>query len=641
MCGCPFIKDVGSFWASRDPESCRTDDWGSMRLSGKSSGIWHWLGYYGLLLLSFALLAAASLAARLAIESTEQKARESRVVVLESRLRTTQQAFRLWLEARLADSRALGTDAELLDAARDLFANERLASPRERYGAESYFDAVVRGRFKEGAYLNWGFVDSSGRGQLASDIASLSEVGELLRHRPQILESVRAGHSRFLPLGNHATGEQESSLVPQVGSPTLYLVVPIWGDDEVVSSALFLELALPTSWLWELSAVSRLERLLVFNGTARLLCPSLREEANPGNLSCFTVDSSRGKMVSAINQRRSVVDADGYTNERGERCLGAWVWDDETGLGLGLELDERAALVDSVGFVEYIGVGWLVVALALCWTVVGAWIGRARVRGVESQARTVLERRVAERTRELTQQTESLTRQLDEQRLNEVKLRNAQRNLEESTERFARLSQTDALTGLANRRRFDEFIEREWRLGMRHGTSVSLILVDIDYFKLFNDAYGHKAGDDCLREIADVMMSAGRRAEDLAARLGGDKFALLLCDADADGIRAAAQHIRDAIESLAIDHEMTMVQDADTVTVSIGYASLLPDENGGSSLLVYHADEALFCAKQDGRNCIRSYEDCLVATKSSSHLRSMSPSMRARDPLGHRGRPQG
>jgi diguanylate cyclase (GGDEF)-like protein len=153
---------------------------------------------------------------------------------------------------------------------------------------------------------------------------------------------------------------------------------------------------------------------------------------------------------------------------------------------------------------------------------------------------------------------------------------------------------------------------------------------------LFNDAYGHGAGDDCLREIAGVIMNAARRPDDLAARLGGEEFALVLCDTDAEGARAIAHHVRLSIENLAIDHEMTMVTDADSVTVSLGVATKLPEPNSGPSTLLYHADEALFLAKQEGRNCVRSYDDYTAQSPSTASVRAATSSIWPQQVLGRK-----
>jgi diguanylate cyclase (GGDEF)-like protein len=250
-------------------------------------------------------------------------------------------------------------------------------------------------------------------------------------------------------------------------------------------------------------------------------------------------------------------------------------------------------------------------------------------------ATRMLEHGPSERIRALTRANERLAAEVEELRASESRLRSVQVTLEETTEKYARLSAIDPLTNLANRRKFDEFLEREWRRGIRHKLPLSLVLVDVDYFKLFNDTYGHGAGDDCLREVAEVIASAARRPGDLAARIGGEEFTVLLCDTGTEGAMAVAAQIQARIEQLAIEHETTRVPNTDIVTVSIGVVSMLPAPMIGPSVLAYRADEALYSAKQDGRNCIRSYDDIAGDRRSSSTM-SAAPSLRVHESLGRR-----
>ncbi len=282
----------------------------------------------------------------------------------------------------------------------------------------------------------------------------------------------------------------------------------------------------------------------------------------------------------------------------------------------------------------------LLVGLALC-RALGA-IRRLKLQCSELQhslgsANTTIEQRVAERTRVLTRANERLVEEVKELRTTESRLRCAQITLEETTQKYARLSQIDPLTDLANRRKFDEFLELEWRRGVRNKMPLALVLVDVDYFKLFNDTYGHGAGDDCLREIAEVIASAARRPGDLAARLGGEEFTVLLCDTGTEGALAVASQIQSAIEQLAIAHETTRVSNADIMSVSIGVVSMMPAPMIGPSVLLYRADEALYAAKQDGRNCTRSYDDCAGDRRSSSTMRT-APSLRVHESFGRNNR---
>jgi diguanylate cyclase (GGDEF)-like protein/PAS domain S-box-containing protein len=167
------------------------------------------------------------------------------------------------------------------------------------------------------------------------------------------------------------------------------------------------------------------------------------------------------------------------------------------------------------------------------------------------------------------------------------------------------LSTTDGLTGIANRRRFDTFLDQEWRRNMRDETPLSLILMDIDFFKQFNDHYGHLAGDDCLRRIADTVNLIFRRPGDLVARYGGEEFACVLPNTHPAGAVDLGDRIRKAVEETDIPHLYSSV--ASHVTVSLGVATLIPKADQPVSGLIQLSDELLYSAKQHGRNQVRSW----------------------------------
>jgi len=168
------------------------------------------------------------------------------------------------------------------------------------------------------------------------------------------------------------------------------------------------------------------------------------------------------------------------------------------------------------------------------------------------------------------------------------------------------LSTTDGLTELPNRRRFDDFLNREWRRSMRDQSLLSLILMDIDFFKEFNDHYGHLAGDDCLRQAANVLSEIVRRPGDLVARYGGEEFACILPSTDLRGALAIANTVRNRLEQAAIPHYYSSV--ADHVTLSFGVATLVPETGQTPSLLIQLADDLLYSAKQNGRDRILSWQ---------------------------------
>jgi len=165
---------------------------------------------------------------------------------------------------------------------------------------------------------------------------------------------------------------------------------------------------------------------------------------------------------------------------------------------------------------------------------------------------------------------------------------------------LAQLSTTDALTGIGNRRHFDERLSNEWNRGARQQMPLALLLVDIDHFKLYNDHYGHVAGDHCLRLVAQTLAGCVRRADEMAARYGGEEFVLLLPGTSLEAARAMAQLCLDGIEALALPHAGSCT--ASALTVSIGVASMLPVAGADPSMLVDAADAALYRAKKEGRN---------------------------------------
>lgn len=179
--------------------------------------------------------------------------------------------------------------------------------------------------------------------------------------------------------------------------------------------------------------------------------------------------------------------------------------------------------------------------------------------------------------------------------------KHAEEIMRRANEELERLATRDGLTRLANRRRFDEFLDLEWRRMRREQTPISLIMCDVDHFKLFNDTYGHQAGDDCLRGVAAAIGGTVNRAGDLAARYGGEEFAVILSGTGAEGARLIAENIRQHVLDLQIPHAKSPV--SPYVTLSGGLSSLVPRDDHPERL-IQAADEALYLAKQRGRNRI-------------------------------------
>jgi diguanylate cyclase (GGDEF)-like protein len=167
-------------------------------------------------------------------------------------------------------------------------------------------------------------------------------------------------------------------------------------------------------------------------------------------------------------------------------------------------------------------------------------------------------------------------------------------------EQLRQLSRCDGLTGIPNRRVFDETLEREFQRSFRSRLPLSLLLLDIDHFKGYNDSCGHQAGDDCLKRLAVVFEGACKRPTDLAARYGGEEFVLVLPDTDAEGAMEVAEKLRKEVERQNIPHPHSSV--AQHVTVSIGVATTVLGSTEAPETLLAEADHALYTAKRMGRN---------------------------------------
>jgi two-component system chemotaxis family response regulator WspR len=178
-------------------------------------------------------------------------------------------------------------------------------------------------------------------------------------------------------------------------------------------------------------------------------------------------------------------------------------------------------------------------------------------------------------------------------------LRASQQNLANANIELQKLAALDGLTGIANRRRFDEVMRQEWQRGQREKTPLSLLLCDIDCFKLYNDSFGHPAGDLCLKKAAAVLTEHLKRPADLAARYGGEEFVIVLPDTPLEGALLVAQACRAHIEQLAIAHDQAP---GGKVTMSIGVACMVPAPGSSPEHLIDHADKALYAAKTSGRN---------------------------------------
>ncbi|MBW4663660.1 MAG: diguanylate cyclase [Chroococcus sp. CMT-3BRIN-NPC107] len=214
----------------------------------------------------------------------------------------------------------------------------------------------------------------------------------------------------------------------------------------------------------------------------------------------------------------------------------------------------------------------------------------------ELLARITTHLRVQALTYQLQKQNELLQQQA-------LELQAARQEAEAVARELQRLVHLDGLTGVANRRHFDQHLSDEWRRLAREQAPISLILCDIDYFKKYNDCYGHQAGDACLQQIAQAIVRVVKRPADLVARYGGEEFAIILPNTDTEGAVQVAQLIGAEIELLNIPHAESDV--SKVVTASLGISSQVPRPEMLAESLIFTADRSLYAAKNQGRNTYR------------------------------------
>src|SRR5262245_53215170 len=200
----------------------------------------------------------------------------------------------------------------------------------------------------------------------------------------------------------------------------------------------------------------------------------------------------------------------------------------------------------------------------------------------------------------------NLKREREHCRARETELLAAAENLKRVNEELQRLTVLDELTGISNRRFFNMLLEQEWGRAAREVQPLSLIMIDIDFFKNYNDHYGHPKGDECLKRVAAALSARTRRPGDQVARYGGEEFVVLMPHTALRGALAVAENLRQQIEGLGLEHVRSPLNGL--VTISLGAATALPERRSSPELLVAAADHAVYEAKRMGRNQVCVFE---------------------------------
>ncbi|REL25542.1 diguanylate cyclase [Thalassotalea euphylliae] len=453
----------------------------------------------------------------------------------------------------------------------------------------------------------------------AMDNASLGTLNLIAQQKPALLAKAFAGETVFIPpISAHISTKTSKASQPQQDT-TMFLVAPIVNREQEVIAALALRIN-PKKYFSSVTTLGRIGdsgETYAFDESGQLLTESrfgdqLRtlnilgtsesgmlniQFKDPGGV--LTQDHQPALpyeqrpltlMAAQATQGKSGVNTQGYLDYRGVPVMGAWIWDHNFQFGIATEINVEEALAPYYRtrntFIQVFSITLIMVTLLLKLIFRLQRQHRAKI----EQTNAELEQRVKERTADLEK---------------------IQKELSAANEELAVLATTDSLTGLYNRRQFDNQLNLEWQRCLRDEKSLAIILFDVDYFKQYNDHYGHLMGDICLKSIGTLLNEADitKRPSDIIARYGGEEFIVMLSNTDHDYCQQAAQRICDQIRSLAIPHEYTKENHPQVVTVSVGFIicdqllELRPNQ------LVSRADIALYSAKHAGRNQVVEYHD--------------------------------
>ena len=378
------------------------------------------------------------------------------------------------------------------------------------------------------------------------------------------------------------------------GKPVIILALPRMHDG-VAETVLIA--AIDLAWMSAIAAETgsslSAEVLLIDKGSTVLAAypdPTVRVGRNLQDQSAFI------SALQDTNRTNGTMRLDGKTYIVGHAPLS------DTKAVLAVMLPLEAVIAEANAQARY-EIGKILLAGVLSFLVI--WLGGELlvVRPIESLARGAARLGSGDLATRIP--TETLAPEL--KRLGEsfnamaAQLLEREGELRRANQRLSDLASKDALTGIANRRGFDEQCEAEWNRAKRAGKSLGLLVIDVDHFKKFNDRYGHLAGDACLQRVADCINRLARRAGDFAARTGGEEFALLLPATELDQAASIAEAVRAEIEAMNIAHKSSPEA---RVTVSVGAAASQADRGGSMLGLIDSADAALYRAKRAGRNCV-------------------------------------
>ena len=578
------------------------------------------------------LVIVLSWAALERIESqTKANVRES----LQTVLQTTQESLHIWVNHRIEMMSELVSQPTLIALTQKLIAesqqNKNLKQSESLFALRQYMGPVLAKHQDRGF-----FVISKERLSIASMRDSNMGTTNLIHEqRKEYLDVVFDGEAQFIPTLHSDVPLATASGQFEAQAPTIFVASPVRSSsgDVIAVLAIRVDPRLQFTHLTQLGRIGDTGETYAFDERAILITESRFDHhlrrvglVNPGESGILTIRIAdpggnllQGYVATVDTDERPLTlmarsatmgqagySTDPYRDYRGVPVFGVWLWDKQLGIGMTTEIDADEAM-QPFHQTRLILVGVLIVTVVLSIVLLSlvTWLQRTSRRELEI-AHSRLEQKVEERTKELRQ---------------------AKTDLEHVNQELKVLAITDGLTGLSNRRNFNQRLEEEWRRSAREHHPISLLIFDIDYFKDYNDNYGHQLGDACLVKIANFLKQSDvtKRPGDLVARYGGEEFVVLLSDATKKYAEQVAEKIRSGIADLKMIHEASAVQGFDYVSVSVGVATETDVNQSEVKTLIRKADQALYRAKAQGRNRVFVYGTEYEATISTVPFHKKGP----------------
>ena len=534
-------------------------------------------------------------------------------------LAIVQEAHHIWIDQRKNDIRELASRQEIVSLTMQL--TEKLEKNEALVGSKSLIELrrIIKPYLSK--YGDQGFFLI---GHDRTSIASMRDenIGRtnlIQSQKSELIDRSFQGHSVFVP-----PIVSDEPLMDEMGQiqgnlPTLFITTPVRSNkgDIIAVLALRIDPGKHFTHITQLGRMGKTGETYAFDNNATLLSNSrfdqqlvntrlIQSNQNPilnvrivdpgGNLlKGFESPDSESPLALTIMAQSAVsghsdVNIDGYRDYRGVMVFGAWVWEKNLNFGIATEIDVEEALT------PYYNTRNILLTVVVLTCLLGFTL-RSIIQRMQHQAKIQLEDAYAGLDDRVKERTEEL----------EI----TQIRLSKSNDELQQLAITDGLTGLYNRRHFDVCLVKEWSRCQRNKTNLAVILFDVDYFKSYNDNYGHQHGDDCLKTISNLLldMHFANRPGDCIARYGGEEFVIFLPDVDENHAYKIADNIRQTIYDLGIPHQDRPDSTVDWVTVSIGVAIGTASSDIVPEQLVNRADKALYAAKNSGRNQVCLYQN--------------------------------